>query len=184
MISLRFSTVLRAAFLALVLALAWPAVAREATDAERALLVETIATFDAATRAGDMDVVVETIPPKVMTAMSEQFGVSVQQLRDAVIAQGKAAFEGVKLISFGMDLEAATYTQTSDGQPYALIPTEVVMDAGGGNIRATSDTLALLDEGKWYLVRVSETQQVDILKRVYPGFADVTFDPGTMEAVE
>jgi hypothetical protein len=53
-----------------------------------------------------------------------------------------------------------------------------------GRMRAKSETLALLDEGQWYLVRVNDLQQVAILRQVYPEFAAVEFSGGTMEAVE
>jgi hypothetical protein len=59
------------------------------------------------------------------------------------------------------------------------------MDLGeaGGKIKATSSTLGLLDEETWYLVRVEDAQQVEILKEVYPAFADVEFPTGSMEPV-
>jgi hypothetical protein len=57
------------------------------------------------------------------------------------------------------------------------------MDAGTGKIRQTGETLGLLENGAWYLLRVDEAQ-VTLLKQVYPGLASVQFNYGTMEAVE
>lgn len=91
----------------------------------------------------------------------------------------------VTFVSFSMDLEAATIATLPSGTPYALIPTETVMDLGanGGKMRATASTLGLLDGDTWYLVRTEDGQQVQMLKEIYPEFADVEFPKGAMEAV-
>lgn len=171
------------AAVALVAALTAPLAAREATDAEKQQLTETVSAFDAATIANDIETVVKTIPPKVLAAMASQFGMDVAQLEAAVIEQSKIALAAVTLVSFKMDLDAASFAEGSDGEPYALIPTETVMEVNGGKVRAASDTLAILDEGTWYLVRIDDPAQVQILKQVYPGLAEAEFKPGTMEAV-
>jgi hypothetical protein len=41
-----------------------------------------------------------------------------------------------------------------------------------------------MDEGEWYLLSVSDPNQVTILKEVYPSFANVELPAGTMEKVE
>lgn len=173
-----------AALIVALLAMAGPALARDLTEAEKEGLAQAVESFDAAMRAKDMDTVVGTIPPKVLAAIAEQSGVDVEQLRQAVVEQSKQAMSAVTVVSFGMDLKTAQYREATDGTPYVLIPTETVMDAGTGKMKATSQTLALLDEGKWYLLRVSDAEQVKILQTVYPQFAGLQFDPGTMEAVE
>jgi hypothetical protein len=160
-----------------------PATAREVTEDERAALAETIAEFDTATRALDMETVIGYLPPKMLAGMAQQFGLTVEDLQAAMIQQSADAMATVTIVDFGMDLEAARYEEASDGMPYVLVPTTTVVDAGSGQMRAVSDTLALLEEGEWYLLRV-DPSQVDMLKTIYPNLADVTFDPGTMEAVE
>ena len=101
-----------------------------------------------------------------------------------VIAQMKAALAEVKVVSFGMDLAKAEHHELPSGQPYVLIPTETVMDAGDGKSVAKSHTLALLDGGAWYLLRVSEAEQVTIMRQVYPEFAEVEFPASSLEATE
>lgn len=84
-----------------------------------------------------------------------------------------------------MDVSKVEYKELPNGEPYALIPTEVVMDAGGADkILAKSQTLALLDGGAWYLLRVNEDQQVTVMRQVYPEFAEVEFPAGSMEALK
>jgi hypothetical protein len=179
-------SVLRTAALGALLALSLlaPAVAREVSEAERAALAETIAGFDAAMRANDMRRVMGTIPPRMLEAMAVQFSVTAEELIDAATEQMEQAMANVLLVSFSMKLETATYAELSDGMPYVLIPTETVMEIPGtGKIKAVSDTLALIEEGTWYLLRI-DPGQLPLLHQVYPGFADVELSPGTMEPVE
>jgi hypothetical protein len=180
-------TVLRhilVAVLALVLA-AGTALVRPLSDEESGQLAATVEAFDAAMRGNDYETVVKTIPPRVMAYIAKQAGVEVEALRQIVIAQMKATLAEVKLLSFGMDLAKAEHRELPNGEPYVLIPTETVMDTGeGGKMVARSYTVALNDEGVWYLLRVNDAQQVAIMRQVYPEFAGVEFPGGSVEALK
>jgi hypothetical protein len=179
-------SLLRSAALAVLLALSLlaPAAARDVSEPERAALAETVASFDAAMRAKDMKRVMGTIPPRMLEAMAAQFSVTVDELIAAATQQMEQALANVLLVSFSMDLATATYAELGDGTPYVLIPTETVMEIPGtGKIKAVSDTLGLIEEGTWYLLRI-DPSQLPLLHQVYPGFADVELSPGTMEPVE
>jgi hypothetical protein len=55
------------------------------------------------------------------------------------------------------------------------------MAVAGKRVRIGSHTLALLDEGKWYLLQVNHGPRVQILREVYPEFAGVVFPSGSTE---
>jgi hypothetical protein len=168
----------------LLLFAAAPVMARQVSEAEANSLAATVASFDAAMHASDYETVANTIPPRVLEHIAKAAGVDVAVLRVIVVEQMKAALAEVKLLSFGMDLAAAEHRELPNGEPFVLIPTETVMDAGeGGKVRATSQTLALLDGGAWYLLRVADAQQVEIMRQVYPEFANVEFPTGSTEVV-
>lgn len=173
------------AAIAVVAALAAPAFAAEFTDEQLEGLAARIESFDAAMKASDMSEVMDVVPPKVLDKIAANFNVTTEQLIEATQQQMDQVMKDVEIVSFGMDLEAAEFLETADGTPYALIPTETVMDMGeaGGKIKASSSTLGLFDEETWYLVRVEDAQQVAILKEVYPAFVDVVFPTGSMEPV-
>ena len=83
------------------------------------------------------------------------------------------------------DMARAEHGQVADGTPYLLIPTETVMTTGGeGKTLMRSATLALLDDGAWYLVRGSDAQQVASLREAYPEYEAVAFPDATMELVK
>ena len=188
---MQFLTRIVAAFL-LIAALAAPASAQSISSPADMLssgqyfaLVNRVDSFDAAMKTNDMAAIMGVIPPKVLDKIASSFGVSNAELIAAAQQQLDEALKTVTFVSFSMDLKNATTFRTADDTPYALIPTETVMDLGeaGGKIRATSSTLGLLDGETWYLVRVEDAQQVAILKEVYPAFANVTFPAGSVEPV-
>jgi hypothetical protein len=171
--------------LAVVASLITPAVARQFTDDEKTGLADAIAKFDAAMKANDFNTVVEaSISPKLMTAMATNFKVPENQLKTLVVQQMTQAMQAVKIDSYGMDVANADYEEAKDGTPYALVPSVVVMEVSGKKVNSSGSTLALIDDGKWYLLNVGQKDQVAMLKSVYTSFADVTFPEAKMEAAQ
>lgn len=161
------------------------ATARPVSDAEREALTQTVDDFNAAMSEGNFERLVDTVPPRVIEHIAKQANVDVETLRKVMLEQITQAMGQVKIEAFSMDMEAASDHELPNGEPYVLIPTRTVVDTGAsGKFESKSDTLAFLDEGTWYLVRVSEADQVKILREVYPDFAAVEFAAGTMEAVQ
>jgi hypothetical protein len=158
--------------------------ARPLSEAENRSLAETVEAFDAAMRDRDYETVVKTVPPRIIAHIAKSAGVDADALKVVMIAQIKAALAEVELVSFGMDVAKAEHHELPNGEPYVLIPTETVIDAGDGKSVAKSHTLALLDDGAWYLLRISEAEQVTIMRQVYPEFAEVEFPASSLEATE
>ncbi len=174
----------RLIFSLFMMALAIPAMARDLSEAERASLHNQIERFDAAFKASDFATITGTIPPKVFEAIATKSGVTVEQLRSALATQMQMLLASVKFLDFDMDEKTLAVEQTASGEPYVLIPTRTLMETGGKKIEARSHTLGLLDGGQWYLLRVDDGQQIDILRAVYPDFADVDLPAGSMKEVK
>jgi hypothetical protein len=175
----------KAAILALTL-VATPAIADPIPEADRAAIAGRVDAFDAAFRGGDMAAVFDFMPTKILSNLAAQSGMSEDALKTLMKEQIDIAFETVTIDEFGMDMDTATWAMTPDGsRGYALIPTMTVMTAEGvGKMRSEGDTLAFADDGKWFLVRVDDPAQVQLLTAVYPEFTGVTFEPASMTAVE
>lgn len=175
-----------AATLAILLAFAAPALGQEVSEAQKQALGDRIASFDTAMRANDVAGIMSVVPPPVLEKIAATYGASVEQVIEATQQQMDQIMADVTFESFSMDLAAAEYTTLPDGTIYALVPTETVIDLGkeyGGKMRAKSSTLALLDGETWYLIRVDDAQQVQMLKEVYPALVGIEFPQGTTEAV-
>ncbi|WP_262514553.1 hypothetical protein [Agrobacterium tumefaciens] len=168
----------------LLVAIAHPALSRDLSPAEQDSLRTRIERFSTALNAQDFELVGTTVPPKIFEFIARDAGVSVEQLRGALTTQMQMALAAVKITEFTMDTQAITLAQTPDGTPYALVPTKTVMETGGQTIEAKSHTLALMDGADWYLLRVSDQQQVTILRKVYPSFAEVEFPEDSMQPVK
>ncbi|MDH0116148.1 hypothetical protein CFBP5875_21170 [Agrobacterium pusense] len=170
--------------LLLLIAVACPVSARDLSPAEQERLRAQIERFSTALNAQDFETVGKTVPPKIFEFIASDAGVTVEQLRSALTAQMQMALAAVKITEFTMDAQAISLTETPDGTPYALIPTKTVMETGGQTIEAKSHTLALIDGSDWYLLRVSDQQQVTILRKVYPSFATVEFPDDSTQTVK
>lgn len=170
--------------LLLFIAVACPVSAHDLSPAEQERLNAQIERFSSALNAQDFETVGKTVPPKIFEFIASDAGVTVEQLRSALTAQMQMALAAVKITEFTMDARAISLTETPDGTPYALIPTKTVMETGGQTIEAKSHTLALIDGSDWYLLRVSDQQQVTILRKVYPSFATVEFPDDSTQTVK
>jgi hypothetical protein len=158
--------------------------ARSLTDDESRSLADTVAAFDAAMRDSDYETVGKTVPPKILGHIAKSAGIEIEALRKVMMDQMKSMLLTVKIGSFDMDLPKAEHRELSSGEAYVLIPTETVIEAADGSrTRSKSHTLALLDGGIWYLLRVNDPQQVEIMRQVYPDFVGVEFPQGSTEAV-
>jgi hypothetical protein len=175
----------KAVLLALSLATT-PAFADPIPDAERAAISERVTAFNTAFTGGDMAAVFDFMPGKILSSLATQSGMTEEALMAAMKEQIDLAFETVTIDAFGMDMDAATWEMTPDGsRGYALIPTFTVMTVEGvGKMRSEGDTLSFSDDGKWFLVRVDDPAQVQLLTASYPEFTGVTFEPASLQAVE
>jgi hypothetical protein len=177
---------LAGALLAL-LALALPAAAKEMEAADKTALASAIDNFNGLMRKGDFTAVVEaSVPDAIIRQIAASHGIKeadIGMLKTVIREQMASALNTVKLIDFGMDQNAISYRELPDGSSYAMVPTMTVMQMGEQKFRARSDTLALKDGGRWYLLRVTSGEQADIVKAAYPQFKDVQFSDGTMEEI-
>lgn len=170
---------LGAAAVALAL-LAFPAAARDLTQAETAAVAERVQAFDAAIRASDFPAVIGFVPPKVFETIAADNGIDAVKLRDVVAQQMELVFRDATLEAFEIDLDGAERRQLPDGTPYLLMrTTTVVRIPGDTRVETKNSTLALAEGEVWYLVRLDDPGQVDVLRRAYPAFANETFPLGT-----
>jgi hypothetical protein len=176
-----------AALAALAVAvLAGPALAQEVTPEQRDALSARVEEFGAVMDSGDMAGLLAFTPPPVRATLAEMSGLSEQELTEAMRQASEAMLAGATIDDFGMDVEGATAAATPDGaRTYLLVPTTTEVTVNGqGSLRTSSQTLALEDDGEWWLVRVEDPQQAMILAQAYPEFTGVAFPPATVEPIQ
>jgi hypothetical protein len=163
-----------------------PIQAQEIAQADRVMIESRIAAFDAAMKAGRIEQSIDFIPPRLLRFMAEKVGLSEDKLKAMVTAQAVAAVDGMTFLSFGMDMKAAQVAATPDkSRTYMLIPTQsVIAIPDSGKIQSKTQTLAIKDDGQWYLVRIDNAQQLTLLRGAYPEFAGVDFPSGSTAIID
>lgn len=151
---------------------------------DSAALAQRITSFEQAFVSGNTTEVINVIPPRLIAAIAAEGGVSEKALRRQMETLTKQATAKVKIVSFGMALDRATFLTTPSGRPYGLIPTQTVVQAPNGQkLQSDNNTLALEDGGKWYLIRIDEGRQMELMREAYPAFQGVTFPQGTSKVI-
>jgi hypothetical protein len=153
----------------------------------RAGLSKSVETFESAIARGDFAVTFDYMPPKVLDLLAAQAGMSVEEVLVATKTDIEIAMATISIDEFGMDVAAAEWLMTPDGQlGYALIPTVTLLSVPDmGQLKGKSETVAFLGEGgTWYLIRIDDASQVSLLQAAYPAFVGVDFPVGSMELVE
>ena len=159
--------------------------ARALDDREKASLARTVADFDKAFREARYNDVVAVVPPRIVESIAKKNGLTVEKLRPEIAAVLAKAMTLVKIESYAIYLSAIQYKELPNGAPYALIPTKTVIDAGDkGRFAESTFSLAFIDEGKWYVIRVNDVANLMIMRSVYPEFAGVELPRGSMEILK
>lgn len=147
---------------------------------DRAAVEARIAELDAVVSTGDIAGAVEVVPPRMLRQIASNAGVSENQLLDMIRQQSASISAGMEIESFDIDLDGAPPQLTPNGRrEYLLLPTTSVIAMGGQTVRSTTSTLALEDDGEWYLIRVDNPQQADLITEIWPEFEGVDFPTGT-----
>lgn len=133
---------------------------------------------------GNMTQVINTLPPRVITAIARDGGVSEKVLRRDLAKLTRQATAKFKVVSFGMALDQAKFLTTPSGRPYGLIPTQTIVQAPSGTkLQSKTTKLTLEGGGEWYLNRIDEGRQIEDMREVYPDFKSVTFPKGTTKII-
>ncbi|MBB3993324.1 hypothetical protein GGR95_000952 [Sulfitobacter undariae] len=152
---------------------------------DRAAISTRIANFEQAFVRGNTTEIVNIIPPRMIATIAKDAGVPEPMLRRELAKLTRETTRDVKILSFGMSLENATFRTTPTGRPYGLIPTQtVIRTAEGQKLQSNNQTLTLEDGDKWYLIRIDDARQVELMRKVYPDFKDVTFPKGTSKVIK
>ncbi|MCX7567039.1 hypothetical protein OS189_11870 [Sulfitobacter sp. F26169L] len=151
---------------------------------DRADIAARIASFERAFLRGDTNEIINVVPPRMITAIAAESGVSEKLLRREMAKVTREATSKIKVVSFGMALDQAKFLTTPSGRPYGLIPTQtIVQSPDGTKLQSNNNTLTLEDGGKWYLIRIDDARQIELMRKLYPDFKDVTLPKGTAKAV-
>lgn len=157
------------------------AAAANLSDSQKQGIADTVAAYSKAVMASDSNVMTElSLSPKLRAAIAKKFGVAEDDLYRGLIAETAKIMAAAQMEEYNMDVASAQYHEDKNGQPYALIPTSIKMIVNGQRATSKTHTLALYEQEKWWLIRVTD-KQVSFLREVYPEFSNVDFPKESME---
>lgn len=159
--------------------------ARDLTRDEALALEATVSAFDRAVRESNYTAMVDAMPPRILGALAKATDVPVSRWKSSAAAMMRNAFAEATLLEFSMRLDRASSGTLSDGMPYALIPTQtnIVMN-GVGRIESEAHTLALFEDGRWYVMRLNDGPQTQQLRDAYPALQNVELPSGSMKFLD
>ena len=102
----------------------------------------------------------------------------------AVKQEIEGAFAMIQSFDYTMDLSNLKLESSPTGRTYALAPTVVDMKLGDMKMRSKGVTLAMMDEGQWYLLNPSDEATIGLIKETFPDLAAVTIKPNPIEVVQ
>lgn len=176
---------MKSVLLCLSLLLAAPVTAQSVDASDIAEIEALTAQFITDMESDDIAGVIDAIPPRILDHIAQSNGMEPALLRDALIQQMNQVMQTATIDAFSMDVDQLVTGVTPIGRAYALVPTTTVLTIAGANtMEAVSQTLFLDDEGEWFMVRVDDPSQEQILRAVYPDFATINLPRGTMRALE
>ena len=165
-------TLLGCVFVAVCLTFGSGAAARDVTDAEKGQLAEKVALLLTALRDDRNAQIIHSIPPRVLSELAADAKLPVDDFVDRM-ADGMVGDPGLEKDSIVLDVDRATYLKAGNAVPYVLIPFRKVFKRDGQRREIHSHMVALMDGTDWYFVDLESPILPQMVRRLYPSFADV-----------
>jgi hypothetical protein len=178
---------MRAFLLCFLLITSTPVIAEPLTQEEQALLNDTRDRFIEGLIVFDVDVMMSIVPPRIVDFLAEANGVTPAELKESLRQELTQSRDEISFSNMRLETEGLDATRSEDGGEayvWGFARSAVEMTVSGTKFRAEGHTLALLEGGAWYLVRLAEAGEIEMMRALYPFFAKVEFPESTMMQVE
>ena len=144
--------------------------AAEPDSIQKAELDGLVAQINNAAQKKDLSFIANNMPERLFKEMALRLKTDEETLKKNFINQLESQFSNLPAGAYHLDTGKIEYRQTTNGIPYALIPTRVeTKDA-----IIEYPTLAIIDNTKWHLIYGGQkTVQNPVFLEIYPDFQDV-----------
>jgi|GEM_PF-1882289 len=167
------------AVMGLMSAYAGQAGAYPADDMAKQELGLLVKSFNDAAARKDSSIIVNNMPERLYAEMAKRMNTSEQALRAALKQSVDRQLAAIPAGGYHLDDKNIQFREAKDGEPYALVPTEV--KTAGGAMRFM--TLAIMDNTQWHLIYGGQkTVQNPIFLEIYPYAADISMPAATETA--
>ncbi len=143
------------------------------------------ARLQSAIEVRDVETIVDLMPPGIILLMAIVGESTPKQARERLIASIAGAEWLDRLEAFEMDLDDGVIDGTAEGRTYILVPTRTTFSSPElGRIRAHGSTMWMVEDGRWYAVRLGEETPLRLLTIVYPDLAGIEVPPASLERLD
>lgn len=146
----------------------------DAAKLESALKVR-LGEFETVLQSDQISKTFDYTPPKLLNKLLSSRGVTREQLNNQIDTVWKQTLNTVEIQGFNLDHVSNPVDFLESGRPYKIIPTSSSMKVkfNGSEILSVSETLAFVEAGEWYFVRLDEPSLVAMFREAYPEFSVV-----------
>ena len=155
-----------------------------AQEPEKEALDLVVQKFSADFSKGNFKGVMDAIPPKMLEVIATKASMEVDTLKTLMQQGMETSMQGVKFEKMEMSTENLKIEKTETGRLFAMVPSEMIMS--GEQFERTevkTKTLALKDDGKWYLLRLESQKQATIVGEAFPDLKDIKLPDSTKKAL-
>jgi len=152
----------------------------------KAELIIRLNDFQSIFENEDISEVLDFTPPKAFEALIKAKRSTDQTMRADVNQGWATALETITVEKVSFDTDNIQIQTSPIGRSFALVPLNMTFGVKADQntvVKASSTTIALVDSGIWYIVRLEEPSIVEIFKKSYPDLAKISFPPATMDAI-
>jgi hypothetical protein len=150
-------------------------------------LKNRMADYEALFAAGDIGATFDYVPPKLRYSMMAATGESEAAMRKFVAQEWKTALKTVSLETFSFNMDDTRMKTSLNDRPYILIPTTMIAGVNaepGKVVKTDSHTVALMDDGQWYIARLDDPIMFNLFKSAYPDLVDINLPDSTMKKMD
>ncbi|WP_131667967.1 hypothetical protein [Psychrobacter pygoscelis] len=143
---------------------------------DRAIIEDKVQLIVDSMERMDFAPIFAMMPSKVYDYFAESTGMSVDDIKQLMMAQSQQVFAGMSedmVFTYLVDLDNAKVRQSEIGRDYLIIPTKLDMMNDGMGIVMQGNMVAFEDDGKWFLMRIANQQHLDIIADIYPDLYDL-----------
>ena len=158
-------------------------------SADKTALMETIEAYDNAYAAKDFNTIIDlSLPDKILAILTTEGGptdeAGVAAMRQEMVSAFETQLANLSGFSYDVITDEMTIEQTPQGLKYSILPTTALMKLPTYSIKSEGTTLAVHDEGKWYLLNPQDAESISWFKDAYPSLKNLDIQPNKMEVLQ
>lgn len=132
------------------------------------------------------DMILDTMPQKLFGFLAKKAKMTPQKAKEMMKKMTDRGMQDLPVdkMKYEVIYSKARINKSSTNREYVIFPTKTVFDMDSQLIKSTGNLVAIEDDNNWYIMRIENAQQTDILKQIYPDIKKYDIYKTTTEVKE